>query len=205
MTIFKLVIGVFSLFSIGLLAFSFFVDHTSELYRLLNYFDFGFCVLFLYDFFSELYRAEKRWKYFFTHGWLDLLSAIPVIHEFRFVRIFRVFRIVRLIKSYREFRIFIKFEKKSSIYASILVVITFIIVSTSFLVLYLEKDVGNIKTAEDTLWWAYITVTTVGYGDYYPVTLPGKGVASLLIFTGFIAFGTVISFVNDRLSRIKDI
>jgi voltage-gated potassium channel len=86
-----------------------------------------------------------------------------------------------------------------------LVLITFIIVSTSFLVLYLEKGVGNIQTAEDTLWWAYITVTTVGYGDYYPVTIPGKGVASVLIFTGFIAFGTIISYVNDRLSKIKDI
>lgn len=205
MTIFKLVIGVFSLFSIWLLAFSFFVDHESELYRLLNFFDFGFCALFLYDFFNELYRAENRMKYFFTYGWLDLLSSVPVIHEFRFVRIFRVFRIIRLVKSYKDLRTFIKFEKKSSIYALILVIITFIIVFTSFFVLYLEKDVGNIKTAEDTLWWAYITVTTVGYGDYYPVTIAGKGVASVLIFTGFIAFGTVISYVNDRLSRIKDI
>ena len=205
MTIFKLVIGVFSLFSIGLLVFSFFVDHPSELYRLLNYFDFGFCGLFLYDFFYELYRADNRKKYFFTYGWLDLISSVPVIHEFRFVRIFRIFRIVRLIRSYNEFRIFIKFEKKSSIYALILVLITFIIVATSFLVLYLEKGTGNIKTAEDTLWWAYVTVTTVGYGDYYPVTLAGKAVASILIFNGFIAFGTVISYVNDRLSRIKNI
>ncbi len=205
MTIFKLVIGVFSLFSIGLLVFSFFVSHESELYRLLNYFDYGFCVLFLYDFFYELYHSKHRTRYFFTIGWLDLLSAFPVIHEFRFVRIFRIFRIVRLIESYREFITFIKFEKKSSIYALILVVISFIIVSTSFLVLYIEKDIGNIQTAEDTLWWAYITVTTVGYGDYYPVTIPGKAVASVLIFTGFIAFGTVISYVNDRLRKIKNI
>lgn len=205
MSIFKLVIGVFSLFSIGLLVFSFFVDHESELYRLLNFFDYGFCALFLYDFFNELYKAEKRTRYFFTFGWLDLLSSIPVIKEFRFVRAFRLFRIIRLLKSYTELRIFLKFEKKSSIYALILVAITFIIVFTSFFVLYLEKDVGNIKTAEDTLWWAYITVTTVGYGDYYPVTLAGKGVASVLIFTGFIAFGTVISYVNDKFSRIKDI
>ena len=205
MTTFKLVIGVFSLFSIGLLVFSFFVDHESELYRLLNYFYYGFCVLFLYDFFYELYHSERRTRYFFSMGWLDLLSAFPVIHEFRFVRIFRIFRIVRLINSFNEFRLFVKLEKKSSIYAFILVLITFIIVSTSFLVLYLEKGLGNIQTAEDTLWWAYITVTTVGYGDYYPVTIPGKGVASVLIFTGFIAFGTIISYVNDRLSKIKDI
>jgi voltage-gated potassium channel len=88
------------------------------------------------------------------------------------------------------------------VYATIFIVISFIIVSTSFAVLYLEQETGNIQTAQDTIWWAFITVTTVGYGDYYPVTSQGKFFASILIFNGFVAFGTIISYINTTLSNL---
>ncbi|WP_240643138.1 potassium channel family protein [Sinomicrobium pectinilyticum] len=39
--------------------------------------------------------------------------------------------------------------------------------------IYVEKGIDNIKTAEDALWWSYVTITTVGYGDFYPVTKCG--------------------------------
>jgi hypothetical protein len=73
------------------------------------------------------------------------------------------------------------------------------------LVLYLEKDVGNIKTAEDALWWSYITITTVGYGDFYPVTNLGKLSASILILNGIAIFGAIISYINERVNTIKNI
>jgi voltage-gated potassium channel len=54
---------------------------------------------------------------------------------------------------------------------------------------------SNIKTAEDALWWSYVTVTTVGYGDKFPVTLEGRIIAGFLMTTGVGLFGTFTGFV----------
>jgi voltage-gated potassium channel len=60
-----------------------------------------------------------------------------------------------------------------------------------------ERDApgSNIRTAEDALWWAYVTITTVGYGDKYPVTSEGRIIAVALITVGVGLFGTFTAFV----------
>jgi len=160
-------------------------------------------MVFLYDFFNQLRKRKKRWRYFFTYGWLDLLSSIPVVSEFRYIRVLRIFRIFRIMKSFHLLYKFVITHKKASLYGFIVFVSTVILVLSSTLVLYFEKDVGNIKTAEDALWWSYITITTVGYGDYYPVTNLGKLTASILILNGIAIFGAIVSYITDRVNTIK--
>ena len=58
-----------------------------------------------------------------------------------------------------------------------------------------ERDEGNIKTAEDAFWWSVTTVTTVGYGDRFPMTSEGRAVAVLLMIAGVGMFGTFSGFV----------
>jgi voltage-gated potassium channel len=106
-------------------------------------------------------------------------------------------------KSFHLLYQFIITHKKASLYGFIIFVSTVILVLSSTLVLYLEKDIGNIKTAEDALWWSYITITTVGYGDYYPVTNLGKLTASILILNGIAIFGAIVSYITDRVNTIK--
>jgi voltage-gated potassium channel len=204
MSISKLTIAIFSIVSIGLLTVSFFLDHESELYRLLNYYDWGLCIFFLYDFFEELFTSKNKAKYFFTVGWLDLLSSIPVVHEFRFARIIRVIRIIRIFHSARLLIAYLRSNRQSSLYGAIVMVLISIIILSSFFVLWVEQDVGNIKTAEDALWWTFISVTTVGYGDYFPVTNIGKLLASLLIMSGIVGFGTVVSFLSSKFNKYKN-
>jgi voltage-gated potassium channel len=160
-------------------------------------------MIFLYDFFVQLYKRKKRWQYFFTYGWLDLLSSLPVIDQFRYVRVLRIFRILRIVKSINRLYKFIITNKKASLYGLIVFVSTITLILSSTFVLYIEKDVGNIQTAEDALWWSYITITTVGYGDYYPVTNPGKLVTSILILNGIAIFGTIVSYITDKVNTIK--
>ena len=199
----NLIIALLSIFSILLLSISYFVPQDSEINKLINYYDFGLCAVFLYDFFSQLRKRKKRWRYFFTYGWLDLLSSIPIVSEFRYIRVLRIFRIFRIMKSFHLLYKFVITHKKASLYGFIVFVSTVILVLSSTLVLYLEKDVGNIKTAEDALWWSYITITTVGYGDYYPVTNLGKLTASILILNGIAIFGAIVSYITDRVNTIK--
>lgn len=202
-TINKLLVLLFSIFSIGLLTYSFFLSYESQVYRLITYYDFALCLYFLYDFLKQIFSEKNKWRYFYTVGWLDLISSIPVITEFRVLRFIRVIRVIKIIRSIRTLIRFISQNKKESLFGFIVFLVVVSIVITSTAVLYFEKDVGNITTAEDTLWWTFITITTVGYGDYYPVTGFGKLAASFLIATGIGFFGAVISFVTDKVNSIK--
>lgn len=201
MSVSKLVIALLSIVSIILLTISFFLPVDSELYKLLNYYDYALCAFFLYDFFAELNRSENRWKYFRTYGWIDLLSSVPVIQELRFARLLRIFRVLRIFRTYSILVNFLRSKKKESFYGFSVMLVVLIIILSSFMVLLVERQTGNIKTAEDTLWWSLITVTTVGYGDLYPTTGLGRLFASFLIVTGIYGFGAVISYLGDRLKK----
>ena len=71
------------------------------------------------------------------------------------------------------------------------------VVFSSIAVLHFERDnaAANIKTAEDALWWAFVTITTAGYGDRYPVTTEGRIVATITMTAGVGLFGTFTAFV----------
>lgn len=200
----KLIIALLSLFSIALLTATFFLDPTSEVSRLIEFYDVLLCLVFFIDFCSQMYKAENRTKFFFTTGWLDLISSIPVIHEFRYVRVFRIFRVFRIVKSFRLLINFIRTHKVQSLYGFILFISITTVILTSTLVLYFEKDIGNIKTAEDAIWWSFVSVTTVGYGDHYPVTTIGRALSIVLISTGIALFGALISYITTKVESIKE-
>lgn len=204
MSVSNIVIMLLSIFSIALLTLMFFIPSDSEVYRLIAYFDFVLCMVFLADFINQLRRAENKWTYFYTVGWLDLLSSIPLVSEFRFVRVFRIFRVFRIIKSIKMLIDFIRKNKAASLYGFVVFTAFTTLVLTTTAVLYVEKDVGNITTAEDALWWSFITITTVGYGDFYPVTTIGKGITFILIVCGIASFGTAISYINQLAGSFKN-
>ncbi len=187
-----------------MLGASIFMDPESEIAQLIDYYDFGLCIVFLYDFFKQLFQSENKFKYFFTYGWLDLLSSVPMVGALRAFRLFRVVRVIRVFKGINILVAFLRSERKASLYGLMVLFICFMVILSSIFTLYFEQGVGNINTAEDTLWWTFISVTTVGYGDLYPVTSYGRLSATLMIFTGLIAFGTIISFMNDTLNAYKE-
>lgn len=199
----SIIVSFLSIISILLVAASLFMDKQTELFQLAIYYDWAFCLVFIIDFLIQLIKADNKKRYLINEGGIvDLIGSVPIILEIRFLRFFRVFRIFRAFKSYKTVRMFLMGNRQNAVYSVIFMVITFVIIATSFAVLQLEQEVGNIQTAQDTVWWAFIKITTVGYGDYYPVTSEGKFFASILIFNGFIAFGTIISFINTTLNNL---
>lgn len=203
MTIVNFIIAILSILSTGIISVTFFIDNDPELTNLLEYFDILLCLFFFGDFIKQLAQAKNKWRYFYTYGWIDLLSSIPVVNEFRYARFLRVFRVLRLVKSLKLLTDFFKKNKQETVYGTVLLLMILSIFTCAFFVLYIEKDIGNIQTAEDSLWWTFITITTVGYGDYYPITNEGKLISSFLILNGLVGFGALISFINGSINSIK--
>jgi voltage-gated potassium channel len=182
---------------------------------IMSYADYFVCGVFLLDF-GVRFRAAPSKLAFMKLGWIDLLSSIPVIPWMMLGRFTRIFRLIRVIRALRSTERLLFVLLRSRVRNTLLVVITIavlLVVITGSAVLSLEKDVkdANITNVGDALWWATTTVTTVGYGDKYPVSAEGRIVAVILMVTGVGLFstfsGTVAAFLlspqeNKETSQI---
>lgn len=181
---------------------------------LLNYIDHAICFIFFLDFCIRLYRAKDKGQ-FLRWGWIDLISAIPMLDFLRVGRLFRLIRLLRVIRAFRSTRRLVHHifkNKAEGALTSASIFAIMIVIFSAIAILQVENDPNsNIHTAEDALWWAYVTITTVGYGDKYPVTTEGRLIASVLMTAGVGLFGTFTAFiatlfVRDQRARdqIKD-
>ena len=205
---YDLYILVVSVASLAVLAVDSLVALAPEAHGVLEVADEVFCALFLLDFLRNLYRAPKRAAYFLKGGWLDLLSSIPTVEAFRIGRLSRIARIVRLMRAMRSFRaigLIVSRKRQESALLAAGVVCLLMTVFGSLAVLQFEQvDESNIRTAGDAVWWAFATVTTVGYGDHYPVTLEGRLVAAMLMAAGVGLFGTMSGLVASWFLHSDD-
>jgi voltage-gated potassium channel len=164
-----------------------------------NYADTLVCALFFVDFLVMLHRAKDRRRYLLTWGWLDLASSIPMVDFLRWGRAARIMRILRVLRGVRAARVLSVFilerRAESAFLATVLLSIILVVVSAVGVLHFEAGDEGNIKTPEDAVWWAVATITTVGYGDRYPVTSEGRVVAAILMVAGVGLFGTFSGFV----------
>jgi voltage-gated potassium channel len=206
---FQIVILVLSLFVLVTLCIELIFTLPEETSRLLRWIDTAVCFVFLADFIIRFRRAESKLQ-FMKWGWIDLLASIPEIEALRWGRVFRVFRIIRLLRAVRSLRLIfeILFRSRAKSGMASIFMITFLMLSLSSVgVLVAETDEhSNIRTAEDAAWWSLTTITTVGYGDRYPVTLPGRLIAGALMITGVGLFGTLSGvvasfFLGDKTKK----
>lgn len=156
------------------------------------------CVILLADFFVRLYRAESKWA-FMKWGWIDLIASIPNLDILRWGRLVRVLRVIRLLRGLRSVhRIFqLVFANKMEGGAVSLSLMAFLLVAfSSISILVVERDqASNIKSAEDAIWWSITTITTVGYGDKYPVTTEGRVIGMVLMVCGVGMFAGLSGLV----------
>jgi voltage-gated potassium channel len=192
---FMLVLCVFAILSLALRTF---VPLDREMVQILLYADNFICIFFFFDFLLSLRRARNRWRYLATWGWVDLLSSVPVLPFLRWGRVVRIVRIVRAMRAVKAVRVLVEVilaRRAESTFMAASLIAMIALLMGSVAVLQLEKAPGsNIRTPEDACWWALATMTTVGYGDRYPVTNGGRLVGAILMITGVALVGTFAGF-----------
>ena len=155
-------------------------------------------VIFLADSFRSLFRAPDKWAYL-KWGWLDFLGSVPAVLPLRFARLARFIRAYRVVRTRHPRQVLREFERERA--EGVLLVTIFVSVmlisTTSILVLELEANApdANIQSGPDAFWWAFSTLTTVAYGDRYPVTFLGRIVAMVLMTVGIGVFGVLASYL----------
>jgi len=200
-----LILSVVTLFNMG---FQTFYKLSPQSYYQLNALDNSICILFLTNFISYFYDSTDK-KGFFKKHWIDVLLCIPFSQGI-WLQYHSVLRLVRSIRSLKFIHDFMSKDHKTSKFVDCCVIGVAFILFSAIAIYNHEKHIpeANIKNLSDSLWWAMATVTTIGYGDRYPVSDIGRiiggfvmilGVGLYASFTGFI----VSKFVND--SRVDQL
>jgi len=204
LTYLNLLIIILSIYVLLSLLVDTFFTLPTQISKLLFTIDNGICVVFLLDFCLRFYRAENKLK-FMRWGWIDLVSSIPAVDILRAGRLIRLIRLLRVLRAFRSTRVLVNHVFRSRVKGTMTIVsiISFLIIVSSSISILIVENVpeSNIKTAEDAIWWAMTTVTTVGYGDRYPVTTEGRLIAVVLMITGVGLFGVFTGYVSSVFVR----
>jgi voltage-gated potassium channel len=131
-----------------------------------------------------------------------------MLNIFRWGRVVRVIRILRILRGVRSTKFILSVLLESGVrgtFALIALISAVVVIFSSIAILHAEATPeANIKSAEDALWWSAVTITTVGYGDKFPVTTEGRIIATVLMVTGVGLFGTFTAGVASFFLRIKN-
>ena len=199
-TAYEIFIGALSALSIiNLVLVTFLPDQATR--NVVYALDVLLSIVFLLDFLTRLGRAPSRSRYVFRQfGWADLLGSLP-FPQAKILRIFRVIRVTRLLRRYglKTIARRLTTDRAGSALFSLLFVGVLVLEFGSLAILHAElKDpAANIKTAQDALWYVIETISTVGYGDQYPITTSGRIIGTFIIVVGVGIFGTLTGYLAN--------
>ena len=198
------VLGV-AVLSLVLVLIETFVALPAEVMHRLVVIDRSACGVFFLDVIIR-WRREGWSRGFWKWGWIDLLASIPFDLAFRTLQLVRIYRIVRVLRAlYKLQEVATGTSLTEKLLALPAVAFVMVLFSTT-LMIEAERHApdATIKTGGDALWWALTTVTTVGYGDTYPVTGEGRVIAAVLMLVGIALFGSMSAIITSKLILPKE-
>ena len=192
--------------------------HYGELFHILEWF---FTIVFTLEYILRLISIKSPVRYAFSFfGIVDILSILPTYLSFFFVgtqqllvirilRILRVFRILKLVQYTHQAQILTGAISNSrhKIFVFFFFIFTILIIFGSLMYL-IEGPENGFTSIPHGIYWAVVTLTTVGYGDIAPHTVLGRIVASLIMLTGYsviaVPTGIFTSELNKEVKRTRD-
>lgn len=159
--------------------------------------DYLIWAIFVCEYLVKVYLAPSRKRFVVTHLLELVVVVVPLLRPLRIVRLLRLLTIGRagvvFVLALRRMRGLLAHRGLHFVLLSVMG----IVVVCAALELAFERDVpgSNVQDFGDALWWAVVTVTTVGYGDRYPVSAGGRGVAAILMFVAIGLVGTLTATI----------
>jgi voltage-gated potassium channel len=203
-----------ALVSVFLLCFEVLSEHTPEQLRAFEVADTAICAVFLAEWCWRLAWASDRRTFVKKHWW-ELLAAIPFTTEttqalrgLNVLRVFRLIRLLRLIRFLVRFKILLNATARFAEHTYLVYLGTLggiVVMSGALGFHYMEAGHNpNVKSLWDSFWWTIVTITTVGYGDIYPVTTGGRILAIALMMGGVATFSAITATIAAYLVNRKD-
>ena len=155
--------------------------------------------LFVVDYIARLFLSRRRWRFVRSHL-LDLVVlALPLLRRLRLLRLIPLLAILNR-------RAGVSLRGRVATYVGGASVLLLFVAALAALDAERDAPDANISGYGDALWWALTTMTTVGYGDHFPVTMTGRLVGAALMLCGIALLGVVTaSLASWMLARIRDI
>jgi len=189
-----------------------------EYHNIIIAFEWTITILFTIEYFLRIYSINKPLKYIFSFmGIIDLLSIIPtylifvfpvahslsVIRSIRLIRVFRVFKLSHYLRGAHTMQIALRSSRPKIIVFLLSIIILVIVLGT--LMYIIEGSYGTIgfDNIPNSIYWAVVTLTTVGYGTVTPITIFGKIVASFIMILGYGIIAVPTGIVTSEFARRK--
>lgn len=171
--------------------------------------------IFTVEYLLRVIVADNKWKFVFSFfGIVDLLAILPFyistgidlrsVRVFRLLRLFRIFKLVRYSNAIQRFHRALLLAREELILYFFMTLLLLYVAAVG--IYYCENDAQPDKFASvfDSLWWAVATLTTVGYGDTYPVTAGGKVFTFMVLIVGLGVIAVPAGIVSSALATARE-
>ena len=189
---------------------------SEEVRQFLSYFEVFSIIIFSAEYLLRVYVSKKPYKYIFSfYGLIDIIAILPfylnTFLDLRFLRAFRVFRVFRALKLMRynkalnRFNLAFKIVKEEIILFFMVTLVLIFITSAGIYFFENEAQPEFFKSVFHSAWWSIVTLTTVGYGDIYPITIGGKIFTFFVLMIGVGLVTIPAGLVATALSKAREI
>ncbi len=172
-------------------------------------------VIFSIEYLLRIYVAKSKFKYIFSfYGMIDLLAVLPfylsfasdlqVVKILRILRVFRLFKLGRYNKSILNFKTAFYESKEEFLIFLFFTLILFYLSAVGIYFFEHEAQPQNFPSVFASMWWAVATLTTVGYGDVYPITPGGKIFTTIILLIGLGIVSVPAGIIASALTKINE-